>query len=74
MTGKSVMIPGLTMVNIATNSVYDDEMVRNIMERHYLLMKEFRMLDIYFNFHPYTWQCTHIMQCMDIMGTTDGQY
>ena len=45
MTGKSVMIPGLTMGNIATDSVCDDEMVRNIMERHYLMMKEFRMLE-----------------------------
>ena len=45
MTGKSVMIPGLTMGNLATDSVCDDEMVRNIMERHYLMMKEFRMLE-----------------------------
>ena len=45
MTGKSVMIPGLTMGNLATDSMADDEMVRNIMERHYLLMKEFRMLE-----------------------------
>ena len=39
------MIPGLTMGNLATDSVCDDEMVRNIMERHYLMMKEFRMLE-----------------------------
>ncbi len=44
MTGESVMIPGLTMGNLATDSVCDDERVRNIMERHYLMMKEFRML------------------------------
>merc|ERR1711895_209283 len=45
MTGKSVIIPGLTMGNLATDSKADDEMVRNIMERHYLLMKGFRMLE-----------------------------
>ena len=45
MTGKSVMIPGLTMGNVATDSVCDDEMVRNIIERHYLMMKEFRELE-----------------------------
>ena len=45
MTEKSVMIPGFTMGNIATDSVCDDEMVRNIMERHYLMMKEFRELE-----------------------------
>ena len=38
-TGKSVIIPGLTMGNMVTDSVYDDEMIRNIMERHYLMMK-----------------------------------
>jgi len=41
MTRKSVMIPGLIVGNLATDSMADDEMVRNIMERHYLLMKEF---------------------------------
>ena len=45
MTGKSVMIPGLTMGNLATDSVFADEMLRNIMERHYLMMKEFGMLE-----------------------------
>ena len=45
MTGKSVMIPGLTIGNIAMDSVCDDEMVRNIMERHYLMMREFRELE-----------------------------
>ena len=46
MTGKCLMIPGLTMGNLATDSVSDDEMVRNIMESFYLLMKEFRMLEL----------------------------
>ena len=45
MTGKSVTITGLKTENLVTDSVSDDEMVRNIMERHYLLMKEFRMLE-----------------------------
>ena len=44
-TGKNVMIPGLTMGNMAKNSLYDDEMIRNIMERHSLMMKEFRELE-----------------------------
>ena len=42
MTGKSVVLPGLTTGNMATESVSDDEMVRSMMERHYLMMKEFR--------------------------------
>ena len=33
MTGKSVVIPGLTMGNLATDSMADDEMVRRIMEK-----------------------------------------
>ena len=44
-TGKSVMIPGLTMGDMATDSLYDDEMIRNIMEHHYIMMKEFRELE-----------------------------
>ena len=44
-TGKSVMIPGLTMGDMVTDSLYDDEMIRNIMERHYTMMKEFRELE-----------------------------
>ena len=30
---------------MATDSLYDDEMIRNIMERHYIMMKEFRELE-----------------------------
>ena len=41
-TGKSVMLPGLTTGNLATESLYDDEIVRNIMERLYIMMKEYR--------------------------------
>ena len=40
-TGKSVMIPGLTMGDMATDLLYDDEMIRIIMDRHYIMMKEF---------------------------------
>ena len=38
-TGKSVMIPRLTMGNMATDSLYDDEKIRNIMEHHYMMMR-----------------------------------
>ena len=44
-TGKSVMIPGLTMGDMVTDSLYDDEMIRNIMEHNYTMMKEFRELE-----------------------------
>ena len=33
------------MGNIVMDSVYDDEMIREIMERHYLMMREFRQLE-----------------------------
>ena len=41
-TGKIVVFPGFLNGNEVTNSLYDDEMVRKIMERHYEMMKEFR--------------------------------
>ena len=41
-TGKNVIFPGITTGNVATESLYDNELVRKIMERHYELMKEFR--------------------------------
>ena len=41
-TGKNVVFPGISTGNIATESLYDDEGVRRIMERHRMLMKEFR--------------------------------
>ena len=44
-TGKSMNIPGLTMGDMATDSIYDDDMVRNIMERHYKMLREFRELE-----------------------------
>ena len=41
-TGKSIVFPGLTTGNKATESLYDDETVQKIMERHYELMRKFR--------------------------------
>ena len=41
-TGKSVVMPGLVNGDVAADSLYDDEQVRKIMERHYEMMKEFR--------------------------------
>lgn len=41
-TGKNVVFPGLVIGIVATESLYDDEMVRKIMEQYYGLMKEFR--------------------------------
>ena len=37
-TGKNVLYPELVTGNGATYSLYNDEMVRKIMERHYGLM------------------------------------
>merc|ERR1712030_98948 len=42
MTGKSIMFPGLTTRDTATDSLYDNETVRKIMETHYDLMRKFR--------------------------------
>lgn len=41
-TRKNVIFPGASSWNIATEPVYDIEGVRRIMERHRMLMKEFR--------------------------------
>ena len=38
-------IPGLTMGDMVTDLIYDDEMIRNIMKHHYMRMKEFRELE-----------------------------
>ena len=43
--GKSITLPGLTSGNLATESLYDDEAVRQIMERHHEIMKEFRQAE-----------------------------
>jgi len=42
MTGKSIVLSGLTSGNVATESLYDDESIRQIMERHQEMTKEFR--------------------------------
>ena len=39
------MIPGLTIGNLSTDSIYDDEMIRKIMEQHYMMMTELRELE-----------------------------
>ena len=44
-TSKSVLIPGFTMADMAMDPLYDDEMIRSIMECHYTMMKEFRELE-----------------------------
>ena len=41
-TGKNVIFPGISTANEASESVYDDELVRKIMERHREVMKQFR--------------------------------
>ena len=41
-TEKSITLPGVTSGNLATESLYDDEAVRQIMVRHNKIMKEFR--------------------------------
>ena len=43
--GMSIVLPGLTNGNVATDSVYDDEAVRKKMGCHYEMMKEFRELE-----------------------------
>ena len=38
-------IPGLTMGDMVIDFMYDDEIIRNIMEHYYMMMKEFRELE-----------------------------
>ena len=45
MTGKSIVFPGLTTGNTATDSLFDDEAVRKIMERHHEMMRKFREVE-----------------------------
>jgi hypothetical protein len=40
-TGKSVIIPGISNANVATDSVIDSEAIRLIMKRHMEIMKKF---------------------------------
>ena len=46
-TGKSVTIPGLKIGDMATDLMYDDEMIRNTMKPYYMIMKEFRELEYF---------------------------
>ena len=41
-TGKSVVMPGITTGNIATKSMFDSEAAKEIMERHHDTTKTFR--------------------------------
>merc|ERR1712237_194532 len=44
-TGKSIMLPGLSNGNLATESLYDDEAIRRIMERHHEVLKQYREIE-----------------------------
>merc|ERR1712074_193365 len=44
-TGKNIVLPGLSNGNIATESLYDDEAIRRIMERHYEILKQYRQVE-----------------------------
>merc|ERR1712148_152232 len=44
-TGKSIMLPGLSNGNLATESLYDDEAIRRIMERHHEILKQYRQIE-----------------------------
>ena len=41
-TGKSVTYPGISQGNEATESAFEDEGVRRIMEKHFEVRKKFR--------------------------------
>ena len=45
MTGKSIVHPGITTGNRATESIYEDEAVRKTMETHFEVTKEFREIE-----------------------------
>merc|ERR1712055_295427 len=44
-TGKNIVLPGLSNGDMTTESLYDDEAVRQIMERHREIQKEFRQVE-----------------------------
>jgi len=44
-TGKSIVLPGLSNGNMTTESLYDDEAVRGIMERHHEILKDYREVE-----------------------------
>ena len=41
-TGKSIILPGISIGNLATESLFDSEAVSKIMERHHEITKKFR--------------------------------
>ena len=41
-TGKAVMIPGISTGNVAKESMFDSENVKLMMERHHMITKQFR--------------------------------
>ena len=41
-TGKAVVFPGISSADVATESMYDNEAVRRIIERHSMITKKFR--------------------------------
>ena len=45
MTGKSVVHPGISTGNVATESMYKYEAVRKAMEKHFEISKEFREIE-----------------------------
>ena len=45
MTGKSVVIPGISTGNIATESRLEDEAVREAMEKNFEITKKFREIE-----------------------------
>ena len=45
MTGKSVVHPGVSTRNLATDSMYEDEAVRKAIEKHFEISKEYREIE-----------------------------
>ena len=41
-TGKAVVFPGISGGDLATESLYDSEVIRRLIERHTLITKRFR--------------------------------
>merc|ERR1712237_308817 len=44
-TGKCIVLPGLSNGNLATESLYDNEAIRRIMERHHEVLKQYRQIE-----------------------------
>ena len=41
-TGKSVIFPRISSADVATESMYDNKAIKNIVERHAMMMRKFR--------------------------------